>query len=56
MVAIAGHSSGEMAPGIRGPGILEYRAAHNLIRSHAKAYRRYQSDFYPIQQGMLSVI
>ena len=55
VVAINGHSTGGDAPGIRGPGILEYRAAHNLIRSHAKAYRVYQSEFYPIQQGKRTV-
>ena len=52
VVAIAGHSSGEMAPGMRGPGILEYKAAHNLIRSHAKAYRLYHSEFYQDQRGI----
>ena len=51
VVAIAGYTSGEMAPGMRGPGILEYKAAHNLIRSHAKAYRLYHSEFHPTQQG-----
>ena len=45
VVAIAGHTTGEMAPGMKGPGILEYKVVHNLIRSHAKAYRLYQNEF-----------
>ena len=40
-----------MAPGMKGPGILEYKAAHNLIRAHAKAYRVYQNEFAESQQG-----
>ena len=51
VVSINGHSTGEMAPGMRGPGILEYKVAHNLIRSHAKAYRVYQNEFYESQLG-----
>ena len=51
VVSINGHSTGEMAPGMRGPGILEYKVAHNLIRSHAKAYRVYQNEFYETQLG-----
>ena len=36
---------------MKGPGILEYKAAHNLIRAHAKAYRVYQNEFAESQQG-----
>ena len=53
VVAIAGHATGEMAPGMKGPGILEYKTAHNLIRAHAKAYRLYKRDFYETQQGLI---
>ena len=55
VVSINGHSTGEMAPGMRGPGILEYKVAHNLIRSHAKAYRVYQNEFYESQLGKLTL-
>ena len=51
VVAIGGHSEGDLAPGMRGPGVLEYKVAHNLIRSHAKAYQLYHSAFHPTQQG-----
>ena len=53
MVSIQGHSKGDMAPGMKGPGILEYKVAHNLIRSHAKAYRVYQNEFAETQQGIV---
>jgi len=55
VVSINGHSTGEMAPGMRGPGILEYKVAHNLIRSHAKAYRVYQNEFYESQLGQVGI-
>ena len=55
VVAIAGHTTGEMAPGMRGPGILEYKTVHNLIRSHAKAYRVYKNEFYETQQGQVGI-
>ena len=51
VVAIQGHGTGEKAPGMKGSGILEYKAAHNLIRAHAKAYRVYQNEFAVSQQG-----
>ena len=48
---IKGHGNGEKAPGLKGPGILDYKAAHNLIRAHAKAYRVYHNEFYETQKG-----
>ena len=56
VVSIQGHGKGDMAPGMKGPGILEYKVAHNLIRSHAKAYRVYQNEFVETQQGMVCQI
>ena len=51
VTAVLGHGSGVNAPGIKGPGILEYKVAHNLIRAHGKAYRLYQNEFFSNQQG-----
>lgn len=34
-----------------GPGTFTYQAGHNLILAHARAYRLYESEFKPIQQG-----
>ena len=40
---------------MKGPGILEYRVAHNLIKSHAKAYRVYQKEFADNQKGKVGI-
>ncbi len=46
VVALHGYGDGSKAPGISGSSEgKEYRAAHNLIRAHAKAYRLYHRDF-----------
>ena len=40
-----------MAPGITGRGDRIYKVAHNLIKSHAKAYRAYEKEFKSTQKG-----
>ena len=40
-----------MAPGITGRGDRIYKVAHNLIKSHAKAYRAYENEFKDKQKG-----
>lgn len=40
-----------MAPGITGKGDRIYQVAHNLIKSHAKAYRVYEKEFKQKQKG-----
>ena len=40
-----------MAPGITGRGDRIYKVAHNLIKSHAKAYRAYEKEFKDKQKG-----
>ena len=53
--AIQGYGNGEKAPGMRAPGILPYKAAHNMIRAHAKAYRVYYAEFQEIQKGQVGI-
>ena len=53
--AHSGYGIGKNAPGIKGPGTLEYHAAHNLIKSHAKAYRVYQDEFVSSQDGIVGI-
>jgi beta-glucosidase/6-phospho-beta-glucosidase/beta-galactosidase len=55
VVAIEGHATGQMAPGIRGSGIDDYQAAHNLIRAHAKSYRLYHREFVLNQKGQVGI-
>ena len=53
VVANHGYGDGTKAPGMKGSGILEYKAAHNLIRAHAAAYNLYHDEFFDSQQGAL---
>jgi len=48
VVAHHGYESGEHAPGNVGQG---YKAGHNLIRAHGKAYRLYEEKYKSTQNG-----
>lgn len=51
-----GYGTGEHAPGKKdAPGVDPYRAAHNLLRAHAKAVRIYRSEFQPLQNGRIGI-
>ena len=47
--AYRAYGSGVDAPRVYGPGDKVYQAAHNMIRAHACAYKRYR---YMGQQGI----
>ncbi len=49
--SIDGHGTGVMAPGYTEIGTMVYTVTHNLIKAHAKAYRAYDQDFKPTQNG-----
>lgn len=54
--ALLGFGSGEHAPGATGrPGVEPYRAAHNLLRAHARAVAAYRAHFAPRQQGRIGI-
>ena len=36
-----------------GPGTYTYQTGHNLILAHARAYRLYEKEFKPIQNGIV---
>ncbi|XP_064613344.1 lactase/phlorizin hydrolase-like [Liolophura sinensis] len=50
-----GYGTGESAPGIQAPATAPYTAAHNIIRSHVKAYHSYRNLFQPTQQGYVGI-
>ncbi|XP_076434590.1 lactase/phlorizin hydrolase-like [Babylonia areolata] len=50
-----GYGTGEMAPGRHGPGTYTYTAAHNVLRAHAKVYRRYVSSYKSSQKGQVGI-
>jgi lactase-phlorizin hydrolase len=45
VVSWLGHGIGIFAPGIHQPADGVYQVAHNIIRSHTKAYHVYQQHF-----------
>ncbi|XP_046643173.1 cytosolic beta-glucosidase-like [Daphnia pulicaria] len=55
VVAYQGYGSGINAPGKYGPGTYTYQSGHNLILAHARAYRLYESEFKPTQQGKAGI-
>ncbi|XP_077986137.1 cytosolic beta-glucosidase-like [Glandiceps talaboti] len=55
VVAINGYEEGYMAPGIQGEGQAVYVVAHNLIKSHARAWHIYEDDFRAEQNGLIGI-
>ncbi|KAM9319853.1 klotho [Gastrophryne carolinensis] len=55
LLAWHGHGTGKMPPGIRGGRAAAYRAAHNLIKAHVRAWHIYNEEFRPTQKGQVSI-
>ncbi|KAK6982460.1 lactase-phlorizin hydrolase [Biomphalaria glabrata] len=55
IVTIMGYGDGTSAPGHKDPGSGAYISGHNLILSHAKAYRLYERDFKATQKGEVGI-
>ncbi|XP_046546593.1 lactase-phlorizin hydrolase-like [Haliotis rubra] len=56
VVSYMGHGTGEMAPGLKEPATYPYIVAHNIIKSHAKAYHLYNDDFRKTQKGHVGIV
>jgi beta-glucosidase/6-phospho-beta-glucosidase/beta-galactosidase len=55
VVCQQGYESGRKAPAItKAPGIDLYTCAHMVLKSHAKAYHIYDSEYRATQKGKLS--
>ncbi|KAJ8943035.1 hypothetical protein NQ318_022579, partial [Aromia moschata] len=50
-----GYGAGVKAPAVKSPGIGEYLCAHNVIKSHAKAWRIYDEEFRSTQNGIVGI-
>ncbi|XP_064642636.1 lactase/phlorizin hydrolase-like isoform X2 [Lineus longissimus] len=50
-----GYGIGIHAPGIRQPGEASYKCAHTILKSHAKAWRLYDSTFRSSQNGKCGI-
>ncbi len=53
VIAWNGYGSGDHAPGFKDPLGATFKVAHNLIRSHTKAWHTYNTEFRSQQKGML---
>ncbi|XP_029458535.1 klotho [Rhinatrema bivittatum] len=54
-VAWHGYATGKLPPKIEGGKLLGYRAAHNLIKAHAKVWHLYNDYFRQNQRGQVSI-
>uniref|UniRef100_A0A1I8JDR7 beta-glucosidase n=1 Tax=Macrostomum lignano TaxID=282301 RepID=A0A1I8JDR7_9PLAT len=52
---VLGYGLGAHAPGTKDLVNTVYIVSHNLLRAHAKAYRLYEKDFKPTQQGKVGI-
>ncbi|XP_060119414.1 klotho-like [Heteronotia binoei] len=55
LVAWHGYATGRLPPGLQGGPQAGYRAAHNLLKAHAKVWHLYNSNFRAIQGGQVSI-
>uniref|UniRef100_A0A8D2J1Q8 Klotho n=1 Tax=Varanus komodoensis TaxID=61221 RepID=A0A8D2J1Q8_VARKO len=55
LVAWHGYATGKLAPGLRSGREAGYRAAHHLLKAHAKVWHLYNDHFRPIQGGKVSI-
>ena len=55
VVTWLGYGIGVFAPGVYDPGYAPYRAAHTIIKAHAKAYHTYRDNYYEQYGGKVSI-
>ncbi|XP_076452482.1 lactase/phlorizin hydrolase-like [Babylonia areolata] len=55
VVSWLGHGIGIFAPGVHDPGVGVYKVAHNIVRSHARAYRTYDTHFRHLYHGKVGI-
>ncbi|XP_033637372.1 lactase-phlorizin hydrolase-like [Asterias rubens] len=55
VVCWLGYGIGVFAPGKYDPGYSPYRCAHNIVKSHAKAYHTYQEKYKAMYNGQVSI-
>uniref|UniRef100_A0A8C7XBU6 Cytosolic beta-glucosidase n=1 Tax=Oryzias sinensis TaxID=183150 RepID=A0A8C7XBU6_9TELE len=54
-VAVEGYETGEHAPGLKLKGTGAYRAAHHLIKAHAKVWHTYDTKWKSKQKGLVGI-
>jgi len=56
VICINGYGNGGMAPGVNDEAEAPYKCVHTMIKSHARVYRIYESEFKPHQNGRVSIV
>ena len=56
MVSWLGYGIAVFAPGVYSPDVGTYEVAHNIIRSHVKAYHTYDDHFRARYNGILDIL
>nr|XP_046250949.1 lactase-like b isoform X2 [Scatophagus argus] len=54
-VAVEGYETGEHAPGMKLRGTGAYRAAHHIIKAHAKVWHSYDTQWRGKQKGLVGI-
>ncbi|XP_043933805.1 lactase-like protein isoform X2 [Protopterus annectens] len=54
-IAVLGYETGEHAPGMKLPGYGAYKAAHHIIKAHAKVWHSYNNLWRSKQKGMVGI-
>ncbi|XP_076589127.1 lactase-like protein isoform X1 [Chaetodon auriga] len=54
-VAVEGYETGEHAPGLKLRGTGAYRAAHHIIKAHAKVWHSYDTQWRAKQKGLIGI-
>ncbi|KAK3933253.1 Lactase-phlorizin hydrolase [Frankliniella fusca] len=52
-ICAEGYGDATKAPAIRSSGLSDYLCGHNVLKSHAKAYRLYESKYKSTQKGQV---
>ncbi|XP_054758787.2 cytosolic beta-glucosidase-like [Lytechinus pictus] len=55
IVTLLGHAIGYFAPGVTEDGTTIYVVAHNIIRSHARAWHTYDDTYRQLQNGQVGI-
>ncbi|AWP08380.1 putative lactase-like protein [Scophthalmus maximus] len=54
-VAVEGYETGEHAPGLKMRGTGAYKAAHHIIKAHAKVWHTYDTQWRGKQKGLVGI-
>ncbi|KAM4596380.1 lactase-like a [Fundulus diaphanus] len=54
-IAVEGYETGEHAPGLKLRGSGAYKAAHHIIKAHAKVWHTYDTKWRSKQKGLIGI-